>query len=41
MIPLIGEFAELKYVKKIITDTAEAVISEAGVKLEYKVGSHR
>ena len=39
MIPLIGDPAELKYVKKIVTDTADAIIAEAGVKLEYKVGT--
>jgi pyruvate,orthophosphate dikinase len=39
MIPLIGDVKELNYVKKIVVDTAEAILKEAGVKLEYKVGT--
>ncbi|MDR1131516.1 MAG: pyruvate, phosphate dikinase, partial [Oscillospiraceae bacterium] len=39
MIPLVGEVRELRYVKKIVTDTADAVIKDAGVKLDYKVGT--
>ncbi len=39
MIPLVGDINELKYVKKVVTDTADAIIKEAGVKLNYKVGT--
>ncbi|MCX7714495.1 MAG: pyruvate, phosphate dikinase [Clostridia bacterium] len=39
MIPLVGEVKELKYVKDVVTKTADAIISEAGVNLEYKVGT--
>ena len=39
MIPLVGEIKELKYVKKVVTDTADALISEAGSSLHYKVGT--
>ena len=39
MIPLIGDSKELKYVKKIVTDTADEVIKENNVKLKYEVGT--
>jgi len=39
MIPLVGDIKELAYVKKIVTDTADAEIAAAGVKIEYKVGT--
>ena len=39
MIPLVCEIKELKFVKNIITTTADAIIKEAGVKLDYKVGT--
>ncbi|OAA29756.1 pyruvate phosphate dikinase [Kosmotoga arenicorallina S304] len=39
MIPLVGHINELKYLKKIIVDTADAMIKEAGVELNYKVGT--
>jgi pyruvate,orthophosphate dikinase len=39
MIPLVGEVKELKYVKDIVVKTAEQVISEKGVKIEYMVGT--
>ncbi len=39
MIPLVGEIKELKFVKDIVVKTAEKVIKEAGVSLEYKVGT--
>jgi len=39
MIPLVGEIKELKYVKDVVTATADAVIAEAGVELEYHVGT--
>ncbi len=39
MIPLVGEVKELAFVKKIVTDTADAIIAEAGVDLTYLVGT--
>ena len=39
MIPLVGEIKELKYVKDIVVKTADAIIAETGVKLEYHVGT--
>ena len=39
MIPLVGEIKELKYVKDIVTSTANQVIAEAGVELQYHVGT--
>jgi len=35
----VGEVKELAFVKKIVTDTADAIIAEAGVDLEYLVGT--
>lgn len=39
MVPLVGEKKELAYIKQIITETADGIISEKGAKLEYKVGT--
>ncbi|MDK2885463.1 MAG: pyruvate, orthophosphate dikinase [Thermosipho sp. (in: thermotogales)] len=39
MIPLVGHLNELKYVKKVVTETADALIKESGVELTYKVGT--
>ena len=39
MIPLVGEVKELKFVKDIVTSTADRLIAEAGVKMEYHVGT--
>ncbi|MBQ6820286.1 MAG: pyruvate, phosphate dikinase [Clostridium sp.] len=39
MIPLVGEVKELKFVKDVVVKTAEAVMAEKGVKLEYKIGT--
>ncbi|SHI06668.1 pyruvate phosphate dikinase [Sporobacter termitidis DSM 10068] len=39
MIPLVGEIKELQYVKKIVVDTADALIKESGSDLKYKVGT--
>ncbi|MBR3631272.1 MAG: pyruvate, phosphate dikinase, partial [Oscillospiraceae bacterium] len=39
MIPLVGDVKELKYVKDIVKTTADAVIAEAGAKLEYEIGT--
>ena len=39
MIPLVCEVKELKFVKKVVVETADAEIAAAGVKLEYEVGT--
>ena len=39
MIPLVCEIKELKFVKKIVVETADAEIAAAGVNLEYQVGT--
>ena len=39
MIPLVGDVNELKYVKKVVCDTADAIIAEAGSDLKYEVGT--
>ncbi|MCD8026729.1 MAG: pyruvate, phosphate dikinase [Clostridiales bacterium] len=39
MIPLVCEVKELKYVKKIVVETADAEIAAAGIELEYEVGT--
>ncbi|SMO69916.1 pyruvate, phosphate dikinase [Propioniciclava tarda] len=39
MIPLVGEVKEFNFVKQIITSTADAIIAESGVALEYLVGT--
>ncbi len=39
MIPLIGDVAELKYVKKFVVETADAEIAAAGSDLKYEVGT--
>ena len=39
MIPLVGEIKELKYVKDIVTKTADEIIKNAGVDLQYHVGT--
>ncbi len=39
MIPLVCEIKELKVVKKMVVDTADAEIAAAGVDLKYEVGT--
>ena len=39
MIPLVGERKELKYVKDIVTETADKIIKESGIDLKYMVGT--
>ena len=39
MIPLTGDIKELKFVKDVVVATADAVIAEAGVEIEYEVGT--
>ena len=39
MIPLVGEVKELKFVKNVVVETADAEIKAAGVDLKYEVGT--
>ncbi len=39
MIPLVGEIKELKFVKKVVVETADAEIAAAGSDLKYEVGT--
>ncbi len=39
MIPLVGDVKELKFVKKVVVETADAEIAAAGIKLDYEVGT--
>jgi len=39
MIPLVCDVKELKYVKKVVVETADAEIKAAGANLEYEVGT--
>lgn len=39
MIPLVGEVRELTYVKDYVVKTADKLIKDAGVKLDYSVGT--
>ncbi len=39
MIPLIGDVKELKFVKKVVVETADAEIAAAGSNLKYEVGT--
>ena len=39
MIPLVGEIKELKFVKDVVTATADKLIAESGLDLKYQVGT--
>ena len=39
MIPLVGEVKELAFVKKIVVETADKLIKEAGIDMKYEVGT--
>ncbi|MBR1660008.1 MAG: pyruvate, phosphate dikinase, partial [Oscillospiraceae bacterium] len=39
MIPLVGEVKELKYVKDVVTKTADEEIAAAAIDMKYKVGT--
>ena len=39
MIPLTGEVKEMKFVKNVVVETADAEIAKAGVSLKYEVGT--
>ena len=39
MIPLVGDSKELKFVKHIVTETADRILKDSGVVLKYMVGT--
>ncbi|MDD6467470.1 MAG: pyruvate, phosphate dikinase, partial [Erysipelotrichaceae bacterium] len=39
MIPLVGDVNELKYVKKVVVETADKIIADADIDMEYHVGT--
>jgi pyruvate, orthophosphate dikinase len=39
MIPLVGDVRELTYIEKIVRETADKIIAESGIKLEYMYGT--
>lgn len=39
MIPLVGDQAELRFVKKIVSETADRIIADSGRSMTYKVGT--
>ena len=39
MIPLVGEYKEMKYVKAIVTETADKILEEANIEMRYHVGT--
>ncbi len=39
MIPLIGEFKELQFLRKVVTETADKIIAQSGIELKYMVGT--
>ncbi len=39
MIPLVGEIKELQFVKKVVVETADAIIAAAGSDMKYMVGT--
>jgi pyruvate,orthophosphate dikinase len=39
MIPLVGDVKELKFVKNVVVETADAEIAAAGIELKYEVGT--
>ncbi len=39
MIPLVSHINELTYLKKYIKETADKLIAESGIELEYKIGT--
>ena len=39
MIPLVGEEKELKFVKIVVTTTADQLIADSGIEMTYLVGT--
>ena len=39
MIPLVGMVSELKFVKNVVTKTADEIIAQSGVEMKYLVGT--
>ena len=39
MIPLVGEEKELQYIKDVVVNTADAILKENNIEVDYKVGT--
>ena len=39
MIPLVGDIKELQYVKNVVVETADKLIAESGIEMNYHVGT--
>ena len=39
MVPLVSSGGEIRYLRKLITTTADSIIAQSGVELHYKVGT--
>ena len=39
MIPLVGDIKELQYVKNVVVETADKIIAESGIEMNYHVGT--
>ena len=39
MIPLVGEYKEMKYVKSLVTETADGILKEQNLEMRYHVGT--
>lgn len=39
MIPLVGDIKELEYVKRVVVETADAIIKDADIEMKYEVGT--
>ena len=39
MIPLVGDIKELQFVKNVVVETADKIIAESGIKMNYHVGT--
>ncbi len=39
MIPLIGEYKELQFLRTVVTETADRIIKDSGIELKYMVGT--
>lgn len=39
MIPLVGDVAELRYVKNVVKETADKIIAESSIDMKYHVGT--
>ncbi len=39
MIPLVGEYKELQFLRKVVTEVADEIIAASGIELKYMVGT--